>query len=90
VARAAAPTDPELAQVWSYREDLRIEGYRRFVGAIAGHLPAGVDPDRAADVLIAMLAPGLYVMLQQRGWDDEQIVDWLADAIPTLMLRPAA
>ena len=85
VAAAAAPTDPELAEVYQSREQLRVDGYRNFVNGLA--LPATVDHGRATDVLITMLSPQLYLALkQERGWQHEEIVDWMATTIPGLML----
>ena len=85
VAGAAAPTDPELAEVYRSREQLRVDGYRDFVKGLA--LPAGANPDRAADILITMLSPQFYLALRtERGWPHEEIVDWMAATIPGLML----
>jgi AcrR family transcriptional regulator len=85
VAAAAAPTDPELAEVYRSRENLRVDNYRDFVNGLA--LPAGANPGRAADILITMLSPQFYLALRtERGWPHEEIVDWMATTIPRLML----
>lgn len=85
VAGAAAPTDPELAEVYQSREQLRVDGYRDFVNGLA--LPAGANPERAADILITMLSPQFYLALRtERGWLHEEIVDWMTTTIPGLML----
>ncbi len=87
VARAAAPTDPELAAVWGWREKLRVDGYRDFLAALQERLPEHVDGSLAGDVLIAMLSPGFYLSLRvERGWPHEQVIEWMAGAIPHLML----
>ena len=89
VARAAAPTDPELREVWTYREDLRVQGYRQFVAMLEPSMPADVDPQIAADIMIAMSSPELYLAFRvERGWTHQQTIDWMADTIPDLMLRP--
>ena len=86
VAGAAAPTDPELAEVYQSREQLRVDAYRDFVNGLA--LPADANPGRAADLLITMLSPQFYLALrQERGWEHEEIVDWMATMIPGLMLE---
>ena len=86
VAGAAAPTDPELAEVYQSREQLRVDAYRDFVNGLA--LPADANPGRAADLLITMLSPQFYLALrQERGWEHEEIVDWMATTIPGLMLE---
>lgn len=85
VAGAAAPTDPELAEVYQSREKLRVDGYRDFVNGLA--LPAGANPGRAADILITMQSPQFYLALRtERGWQHQEIVDWMAATIPGLML----
>ncbi len=86
VARAAAPTDPELAAAWSYREGLRVDTHRLFVAALADALPAGFDVDRAGDVLLTMVNPSTYLTLAGFGWSHDAIVDWLAVVVPNLML----
>ena len=86
VAGAAAPTDPDIAEVYQSREKLRVDDYRDFVKMLA--LPAGVDADRATDILITMLSPQLYLALRDgRGWSHEEIIDWMTETIPELMLR---
>ena len=86
VAGAAAPTDPELAEVYQSREQLRVDAYRDFVKGLA--LPADANPGRAVDLLITMLSPQFYLALrQERGWEHEEIVDWMATTIPGLMLE---
>jgi AcrR family transcriptional regulator len=86
VAGAAAPTDPDLADVYQSREKLRVEAYRDFVKMLA--LPAGVDADRATDILITMLSPQLYLAWRDgRHWSHEEIIHWMAGTIPELMLR---
>jgi AcrR family transcriptional regulator len=86
VAGATAPTDPDIAEVYQSREKLRVEAYREFVNMLA--LPAGIDTDRATDILITMLSPQLYRALRDgRGWSHEEIIDWMTGAIPELMLR---
>ena len=46
-----------------------------------------MNPGRAADVLITMLSPQFYLALrQERGWQHEQIVDWMATTIPGVVL----
>lgn len=85
VARGAARTDPELSEVYHSRERLRVNAYRDFVNELV--LPAGTNPARAADILITMLSPQFYLALrQERGWQHEEIVDWMATTIPGLML----
>lgn len=88
VAGAAAATDPELAAIYDSREILRVEGYRGFVQQLT--LPAGVDAQRAADILLALHSAHLYQALRKgRGWTDREVSDWMADTIPELVIQPA-
>ncbi|MGB8385687.1 MAG: TetR/AcrR family transcriptional regulator [Dermatophilaceae bacterium] len=88
VARTAAPTDPDAFAVYQSREELRIRGYRDFMALLADALPSGVDPNRAADILITMTSPQLYLAFRHdRGWSHDQTVDWMMATIPNLVLR---
>lgn len=88
VARGAASTDTELAEVYHSRERLRVNAYRDFVNDLA--LPVGTNSARAADILITMLSPEFYLTLrQERDWQHAEIVDWLVTTIPGLMLGTA-
>jgi AcrR family transcriptional regulator len=89
VARAAAPTDPDLRAVWESREELRVQGYRHFVTTLGASIPSDVDPLIAADIMITMVSPELYLAFRvERGWTHQQTIDWMAQTVPELMLRP--
>ena len=67
VASTAARTEPDLAELYQWREQLRIDGYRDFVAGLA--LPSATLDPRAADILITMLSPQLYLAFRDvRGW----------------------
>ncbi len=86
VASTAAPTEPDLAELYQWREQLRIDGYRDFVAGLA--LPSATLDPRAADILITMLSPQLYLAFRdERGWSHEDTIEWMASSIPKLMLR---
>lgn len=96
ILRAAALTDEELAGTYAYQEDLRHRSFRRAVEVIAGKgtLRAPLTVDTATDVLMTVYGDGSYtLMTTERGWSHDQVVDWLCDALPTLLLddreRPA-
>jgi AcrR family transcriptional regulator len=89
VLKAAALTDDELRVVHEGHERLRREGFGEVVdGLIAkGSLRAGLDRDRAVDVLLTVLGDGTYVELTRTcGWSDDQVLDWLQEALPRLLL----
>ena len=85
VAGAAAATDPELAEVYQSREKLRVDGYWDFVHLLT--LPAGADAELAADILITLHSPRLYLALREgRGWPHEKVIEWMARTIPQLVV----
>jgi AcrR family transcriptional regulator len=89
VARAAAPTDPDLRAVWESREELRVQGYRHFVATLGSSMAADVDPLVAGDIMITMVSPELYLGFRvERGWTHQQTIDWMSQTVPGLMLRP--
>ena len=50
-------------------------------------LHPGVDEQIAAYIVWSMNSPEYYILLvQQRGWSDEQFEDWLVDAWTRLLL----
>jgi AcrR family transcriptional regulator len=88
VARAAAPTDPDASAIFQSREELRIRGYQDFMAMLTGSLPDHVDAARATDILITMDSAPLYLAFRRdRGWSHGQIIDWMMETIPDLMLR---
>jgi AcrR family transcriptional regulator len=51
-------------------------------------LNPGVTIDEAADVMFTLQSPYVYSMLIELGWTPDQYEQWLADAVPRLLLRP--
>ena len=51
-------------------------------------LNPGVTIDEAADVMFTLQSPYVYSTLIELGWTPEQYEQWLADAVPRLLLRP--
>ena len=89
VLAAAALTDDELMVRHQQHERLRRTGFREVVEGLAakGPLKPGLDADTATDVLLTVYGDSTYHSLRtERGWSEEQIVDWLADALPRLLL----
>lgn len=83
VMQAAADTDPDAAAlyekaVWDARR-----GARRFVEHLTtiAALRPGLDADLAADLIWALLDPGVYDrMVRRGGWSDAEFSSWLARA----------
>ena len=91
VLAEAAPSDAALRALWESIETDRRHGQAGFVRMLTarGVLRAGVEVERAADVLWALTSLAVYDLLTGlRAWSDEQYRDWLADALGTLLLGP--
>ena len=89
VLKAAALTDDELQVVHAGHERLRREGFGEVVDALAakGTLRAGLDRDRAVDVLLTIFGDATYVELTRAcGWSDDQVLAWMQDTLPRLLL----
>jgi AcrR family transcriptional regulator len=56
------------------------------------HLGSALNPDvaldEAADVMFTLQSPYVYSTLRELGWTPDQYEQWLADAVPRLLLRP--
>lgn len=90
VLQAAAPVEPELADVWRDIAERRVRNMRLLAAELAGtgSLREGVSIEEAADVIWATNSVELYVLLvHERGWDPDRYARWLADAWRRLLLR---
>jgi TetR/AcrR family transcriptional regulator of autoinduction and epiphytic fitness len=79
--RGAAHADPEAADVWRQVGSERRIGGANIVASIVerGGLRPGADPERAADLVFALVDPGLYhLLVRERGWGHEVFTAWLA------------
>jgi hypothetical protein len=82
VIRSAAPADPEIALLWN-----RIQtDYHANQGAIVRSLDdkhalkAGLDVERATDILWTLNHPNTWQLLAgERGWTAEQYEQWTGD-----------
>ncbi|WP_067462070.1 TetR/AcrR family transcriptional regulator [Nocardia amamiensis] len=87
--RSAAATDPELAELWQTNIDQRHMVQLRLSEALAAKtaLRAGIDPERAADIALAVLAPETYhLLIHERGWTSEEWQYWATDALARQLL----
>jgi AcrR family transcriptional regulator len=76
-------------------EELRLRIFRdmRAVAPVwIKHLGSALNPDanvdEAADVMFTIQSPYVYSTLTELGWTSDQYEQWLADAVPRLLLRP--
>jgi AcrR family transcriptional regulator len=91
VVRAAARTDPDVQAIHERHDRLQVRGYRQVVDILAtkGRLRDGLTPDTATDILLTLCGDGTYVQLTaDRGWSHAQVVEWLTDTLPPLLLTP--
>ena len=69
----------------------RLTGAGCFVADLAsgGGLRRGLDPDRARDVLWALISPEMYrLLVVRRGWPLDGYERWLVEAIGDALLSP--
>jgi AcrR family transcriptional regulator len=81
VLRAAADVDEEARRHWDQVTAERRQGCATIVTMLAdrGPLHADTDPEEAADVLWALVDPGLYAQLVlERGWLPDRFGEWIA------------
>jgi AcrR family transcriptional regulator len=87
--RGAAHADGEAASVWSQVGTERRIGGGNVVGGVAGRgaLRPGLDQERAADLVYALVDPGLYhLLVRGRGWPHEVFTTWLAATLQRELL----
>jgi AcrR family transcriptional regulator len=93
VLLGARATDADLDAFARTTADERLVGTAALVGhlAQAGALRPGLDPERARDLLWALISPELYQLLVvERGWTPEDYERWLAGAIADELLDGSA
>jgi AcrR family transcriptional regulator len=85
----AAPTDPELGELWDSIETGRLHGQGRFVSMLAerGALRPGLSVEEGRDGLWTLTSLAVWDMLvTSRGWSVERYERWLADALIRFLL----
>jgi TetR/AcrR family transcriptional regulator of autoinduction and epiphytic fitness len=87
--RGAAAADPEAALVWQVIGAERRRGGGNVVAMTMSRtkLRAGLDPERAADVVWALVDPGLYhSLVRERGWPHDDFTAWLGSTLQRELL----
>lgn len=90
VLRAAAMADAECRATWEHHDRMQVAAFRQVIDIVAAKSPlrGDLDPATATDVLITVFSDSTYQLLAaERGWDEEKIVAWMADALPALLLQ---
>jgi AcrR family transcriptional regulator len=86
--RAAASSDPEVAQAWQQSMAIKYETQLAMVRAIRrADLKPGLTYPQAADLLWTLASPETYdLLVLQRGWPNERFARWLAEALAASLL----
>jgi AcrR family transcriptional regulator len=91
VVATAENAEPSVRRSHEHGEQLRAEGYRAFTASLSerGLLTRAQDLDESTDVLLAFLAPAMYLALTKgRGWSHTRFVDWTIPTLELLLLDP--
>jgi AcrR family transcriptional regulator len=91
ILRAAALTDSEVRRTYEFHESLRNDAFRQVVQILAdkGPLRPELTIETATDILMTVFGDSTHHLLTtSRGWSHEQVVDWLCQALPVLLLEP--
>lgn len=88
---AAAPGEPELAELLHRLHADRRKNLRVFVEALRENGPLPLSPVAATDTVWALTSPELFTLLTGvRGWSSRRYSTWLADRLEALLLGPAS
>lgn len=89
VLRAAARTEPDIADLLKTILDRRLQNLAVFVHHLAAHAPlrAGLDEPQAADMVWTLTSPEVFSLLTtDRGWSEDQYSSWLGSSLVRLLL----
>jgi AcrR family transcriptional regulator len=89
VILAAAPSDPQIGQLWSNIQSQFLENQRVIVDGLAKRkaLKKGLTPAKAADIMWTLNHPNVYhLLVGVRGWSPESYEKWLGDAFVSELL----
>ena len=92
VIRGAAPTEPDINDLWERVQRDFYDNQRVIVESIAAKqaLRGDLDVDRATDILWTLNHPDLWQLLAlQRGWTPAEYERWFADTACAQLLRSA-
>jgi AcrR family transcriptional regulator len=90
VIRSAAPTDPDIAELWSRIQSDFYENQRVVVESWHRRrsLRPGLGVTRGADLLWTLNHPDVWELLVRlRGWTPAQYERWLGDSVAAQLLR---
>ncbi|HYI36196.1 MAG TPA: TetR family transcriptional regulator [Thermoleophilaceae bacterium] len=87
--QAAAPTEPEIAEVLAEGMRRHRAGTRGLVEHIAqgGHLRAGLAPERGGSIFASVTHPAVWRSLwAEHGWTLDEIEDWMTGTLAAQLL----
>ena len=88
VFRGAAPTDPDIDELWTRIQTEFYENQRVIVESIAAKDALALDVTRATDILWTLNHPSQWQLLVvQRGWTPAEYERWFADTACAQLLR---
>jgi len=93
VIRSAAPTDPDIQELWSRIQTDFYEIQRPIVEALrrSKALRLDLDVTRGTDILWTLNHPNVWQLLvAQRGWTPEQYEQWFGDTTCSQLLSRRA
>lgn len=91
VLRAAATSEPEVAEVFAEMERNRFDNMARFAGWLGERGPLPTDPTRAAEAIWVLASPDVARMLcDVRGWSDDEYAAWLESMLADALLPEGA
>jgi hypothetical protein len=80
-----------VSKAYEFHESLRNDAFRQVVQILADQavLRAEVTIETATDILMTVFSDSTHHLLTTaRGWPHRQVVDWLCQALPALLLEP--
>ena len=91
VIRSGATTDPNVAALWSRIEADFHDNQHMIVESLAAKcaLVAGLDVERAADILWTLNHPDVWrLLVRERGWTPDEWEQWFGDIAVARLLKP--
>ena len=88
VVRAAAASDPDIAELWQAGKAQRLAGQRELLRIVAGgvRFRDGLGESDAVDTLYTLGSPETYRLLTaDRGWSPARFERWYADTMARLL-----
>jgi len=89
IVRQAAPSEPQIAELWErFQRELYELGMRRIAETLERDGVLATDIATAADILWALVHPDSFLLLvRERGWTPEAYERWLAEALCRELLK---